>query len=238
MELLFCAVELRAQTASFRNPDFQNFQKTFPLPPPTTLIGLAGAALGLSPRAAQAFFEEKPFRAGVRGQAQGLARDLWKYRTLPGRSVITRELYMHGHYQLLFGSTDHAAVRQLEATFQAPSQALTLGPSDSLVKVVRTELLAGETDAHQCANALLEGDLLADILAQAQWGGSFSLTVRDSDPMTYQLPTRFQYKSDYGVRAVVSRRLFSFVGAGGITLPNRALPGVQWGEWFIPTFAL
>lgn len=238
MELLFCAVELRAQTASFRNPDFQNFQKTFPLPPPTTLIGLAGAALGLSPQAAQAFFEATSFRAGVRGQAQGLARDLWKYRTLPGRSVITRELYVAGHYQLVFGSTDHAAVQQLAAAFQTPVQALTLGPSDSLAKVVRTELLTGETEAHHCENTLLEGDVLADILAQAQWGGAFSLTVRDSDPLAYQLPTRFQYKSDYGVRAVVSRQLFSFVGAGGVRLPNRALLGVQWGEWFIPTFAL
>lgn len=237
MEPLFCAVELRTQTASFRNPDFQNFQKSFPLPPPTTLMGLAGAALGLSPRAAQAFFEATPFRAGVRGKAQGLARDLWKYRTLPGHSVITRELYVHGHFHLVFGSTDHAAVRQLAAAFQMPVQALTLGPSDSLAKVVQTALITGETVAHRCENALLEGDLLADILAQATWGGSFSLTVRESDPLAYQLPTRFQYKSDYGVRAVISRRLFSFVGPS-VSLPNRALAGVQWGEWFIPTFAL
>ena len=238
MEWLYCAVALRAQTASFRNPDFQNFQKTFPLPPPTTLMGLAGSALGLSPRAAQAFFEQGAFRAGVRGAARGQARDLWKYRTLPGRSVITRELLVDGWFQVVLGSSDHAAVRQLATALEAPAQALTLGQSDSLAKVVRVELLTEETESANCSNALVEGDVLADVLAQAKWGKSFSLTVRDADPMAYQLPTRFQYKSDYGVRTVVQRRLFSFVGSGGLHLPNKLLRGVQWGEDFIPTFDL
>lgn len=238
MEWLYCAVALRAQTASFRNPDFQNFQKTFPLPPPTTVVGLAGAALGLSPQAAQAYFEQVHFRMGVRGGSRGQARDLWKYRTLPGRSVITRELLIDGWFQLVLGSTDHTLVRQLAAGLEAPVQALTLGQSDSLAKVVRVELLSGETKANRCTSALVEGDVLAEVLAQAKWGQGFSLTVRDSDPMTYQLPTRFQYKSDYGVRMVVQRRLFSFVGAAGVHLPTKPLRGVQWGPDFIPTFDL
>ena len=236
MEWLYCAVALRAQTASFRNPDFQNFQKTFPLPPPTTVVGLAGAALGLSPAAAQAFFEQAPFRMGVRGAARGQARDLWKYRTLPGRSVITRELLIDGWFQIVFGSTDHALVRQLAASLEAPAQALTLGQSDSMAKVMRVELLSGETEATHCTSALVEGDVLADVLAQAKWGQGFSLTVRDTDPMAYQLPVRFHYKSEYGVRAVVQRRLFSFVGTGGVQLPTKPLRGVRWGTDFIPTF--
>ncbi len=238
MEWLYCAVALRAQTASFRNPDFQNFQKTFPLPPPTTLMGLAGSALGLNPRAAQDFFVQGSFRAGVRGAGRGQARDLWKYRTLPGRSVITRELLVDTWFQVVLGSPDHAAVRQLAAALENPAQALTLGQSDSLAKVLRVELLTEETQSTSCSNALVEGDVLADVLAQAQWGKSFSLTVRDADPLAYQLPTRFQYKSDYGVRTVVQRRLFSFVGTGGLHLPNKPLRGVQWGVDFIPTFDL
>lgn len=238
MEWQYCAVALRAQTASFRNPDFQNFQKTFPLPPPTTVVGLAGAALGLSPQAAQAYFEQAPFRLGVRGGARGQARDLWKYRTLPGRSVITRELLVDGWFQLVLGSPDHELVGELAAALEAPMQALTLGQSDSLAKVVRVERLQGETESERCTSALVEGDVLAQVLAQAKWGQGFSLTVRDSDPMAYQLPTRFQYKSDYGVRAVVQRRLFSFVGAAGVHLPAAPLRGVRWGEDFIPTFDL
>lgn len=238
MAWLYCAVALRAQTASFRNPDFQNFQKTFPLPPPTTLMGLAGSALGLDPRAAQDFFEQGQFRAGVRGAARGQARDLWKYRTLPGRSVITRELLVDGWFQVVLGSADHGAVRQLAAALEAPVQALTLGQSDSLAKVVRVDLLTGEAEATHCSNVLVEGDVLAEVLAQAHWGKSFSLTVREADPMAYQLPTRFQYKSAYGMRTVVQRRLFSFVGSGGLHLPNKPLRGVQWGADFIPTFDL
>lgn len=55
--MLHCVIEIRSVTASFRNPEFQNFHKSFRLPPPTTLIGLAGAALGLSPKSAQDFLK-------------------------------------------------------------------------------------------------------------------------------------------------------------------------------------
>ena len=47
MELL--ALNVSAPVASFRRPLDLNYQRTLPLPPPTTLIGLAGAALGMSP---------------------------------------------------------------------------------------------------------------------------------------------------------------------------------------------
>jgi len=47
----YFVLEIITNTATFRNPDFQNFHKTLNLPPPPTLIGFAGAALGLSPKA-------------------------------------------------------------------------------------------------------------------------------------------------------------------------------------------
>ena len=53
-----CIIELVTQTATFRNPEFQNFHKSFLLRLLTTLMGLAGAAMGLSPKSAQDFFKE------------------------------------------------------------------------------------------------------------------------------------------------------------------------------------
>ncbi len=70
------------------------------------------------------------------------------------------------------------------------------------------EVIEGST----IGSTLVEGDIVPLILEQAMLGGSFSLTISESDPVAHQLPTRFKYESDYGVRRVVSRKLFSFVG--------------------------
>ncbi|WP_077924402.1 CRISPR-associated protein Cas5 [Spirosoma sp. 209] len=237
--MLCCTIEIKSITASFRNPEFQNFQKSFPLPPPTALIGLAGAALGFSPRQAQDFFDTNGFQAGVSGKGEGMARDLWKYDRLSGTgsSVIIRELYVTTHYQLVFGSENHAAVEQLKQAFDRPFYALTLGQSDSLAKVVHTELTDATVEGETLANTLVEGDIVPVILEQVLYGGTFALSLSTSDPIAYQLPTRFNYKSDYGMRTVAQRKLFSFVGPK-VTFRSRTFPGVQVGDVFVPLFTL
>ncbi len=235
--MLHCVIEIRSVTASFRNPEFQNFHKSFRLPPPTTLIGLAGAALGLSPKSTQDFFEKDSFRAGVRGIASGMTRDLWKYDTLPGRSVITREILMDTHYWLVFGSENQEAVHRVKNGFENPVFALTMGTSDSLAKIVKTTMIDSETESNELENALVEDDIVPLILAQAIKGGEFSFGVNDSDPIAYQLPTRFIYESDYGVRKIAARRLFSFVGPK-VMFKDEVFRGIQYGDIFIPTFTL
>jgi CRISPR-associated Cas5-like protein len=42
------AIQVRASVASFRRPPGHNYQRTLPMPPPTTLLGITGAALGFS----------------------------------------------------------------------------------------------------------------------------------------------------------------------------------------------
>lgn len=235
--MLHCIIEIRSVTASFRNPEFQNFHKSFRLPPPTTLIGLAGAALGLSPKAAQDFFESHVFRAGVTGAAMGMARDLWKYDTLPGRSVITREFFADTHYWITFGSNNQDVVLQLKTAFESPAFALTMGSSDSLAKVVKTKLVESETEHNELENALVENDIVPIVLAQAMKGGEFSFGINDEDPIAYQLPTRFVYESDYGVRKVSARKLFSFVGPK-VKFIGQSFRGVRCDDVFIPTFSL
>ncbi|ADB41979.1 CRISPR-associated protein Cas5 [Spirosoma linguale] len=237
--MLCCTIELKSVTASFRNPEFQNFHKSFPLPPPTALIGLAGAALGLSPRMAQDFLDTNQFQAGVSGKGEGMTRDLWKYDRLTGTgsSIILREIYVNPHYRLVFGSDNHEAVEQLKAAFDSPVYALTLGQSDSLAKIVRTTLTDAVVEGQTLENTLVEGDIVPAILEQVLYGGTFSLSLSTSDPIAYQLPTRFNYKADYGMRTVSERKLFSFVGPQ-VTFQNRTFSGVQVGDVFVPLFKI
>ena len=65
-----CIIEIATQSSTFKNPDFQNYHKSFFLPPPTTLVGFAGAAIGLSPKKSQEFFEFDNLENGC----------LWYYR--------------------------------------------------------------------------------------------------------------------------------------------------------------
>nr|WP_295934911.1 CRISPR-associated protein Cas5 [uncultured Dyadobacter sp.] len=233
--MLFCTVHLKSVTASFRNPDFQNFHKSFALPPPTALAGIAGAALGLNPKAAQAFLVDDAFEIGVTGLSKGMARDLWKYDTLPGRSVITRELYINSEFHIAFGCENHESVEKLYAAFRSPVYSLTLGQSDSLAKIGRIQLTDKTEQGHTLNHTLVEGDIVPLILEQALLGGSYSLTISQNDPVAYNLPTRFLYESDYGVRRVVARKLFSFVGPA-VTIQNRSFKGVRSDDVFIPTF--
>lgn len=235
--MLFCALEIRSVTASFRNPEFQNFHKSFRLPPPTTLIGLAGAAMGLSPKAAQDFFDENPFRVGIAGKSKGMMRDLWKYDTMPGRSVITRELFANSQYWIAFGSPDHALVHRLKSAFESPVYALTMGTSDSLAKVIAPRLIEQEIEHNEIEDALVENDIVPLVLAQAMKGGEFSFGVNDADPVAYQLPVRFGYESDYGLRRVTERKLFSFVGPK-VKFVDETFTGIMVDSVFIPTFDL
>ncbi len=73
-----CLIEMVSQTASFRDPDFQNFHRTLSLPAPTNIIGMVGAALGFV-LLMHKLFDENKIRLGIAGNAKAKAKDLWKY---------------------------------------------------------------------------------------------------------------------------------------------------------------
>ncbi len=235
--MIYCVVEVLTQTASFRNPEFQNFHKSLPLPPPTTQIGLAGAALGLSPKAAQAYFDVAPFRLGVSGQSQGEATDLWKYNTFDGNgSIVLREMLYDNSFYLVFGSADAGVVHELRDAFQNPVYCLTMGNSDSLAKIVSVELVAETHYSKRIRNCLVAGDVVANVLENVGTNALEFSVYTTSDPIAYDLPTRFEYKSDYGVRQLVRRQKLSFIG--NEMLLNYDIEGVQYGDIFIPVFDL
>ena len=77
-----------SETASFRIPETHTFQKTLPLPPLTTIIGLLGAALGLSFAESMEFYHGNQIRVGVIGTSQSTVNDLWKYRKIKSKETI------------------------------------------------------------------------------------------------------------------------------------------------------
>lgn len=230
----YCIIELTSQTATFRNPEFQNFHKTLLLPPPTTMVGLAGAALGLSPKAAQAFFEEVPFEFGVYGKTQGITKDLWKYDDFKDRSIILKEMMVNNQFILVYGCKDDQKIQALHDAFINPIYALTLGNSDGLAKVGKEVTITAQTVTRKKVSyCILEGNIVEEVFHNAALHPEFSIYTT-SEPITLDIPTHFHYQSSYGVRSVIRRKPLSFIGKPmELNIEKR---GVLHKNVFIPLF--
>jgi len=134
-------VRLRAPVASFRPPRDLNYQRTLPLPPPTTVVGIAGAALGLAD--AELWAEDGPGRklkvAVLAEGPAGRARDVWTLRKIVSgriakRSPYPRELLVGAVFTLLYGGP-RTLLERLAASFRDPAYPLSLGREDELALV-------------------------------------------------------------------------------------------------------
>jgi CRISPR-associated protein Cas5t len=235
----YCLIQVHTQTATFRNPEFQNFHKSFALPPPTTIVGLAGAALGLEAKEAQKFFEGKGFQIGVSGKSDGKANDLWKYRTLnPEKptSVLTREILYKNVFLIAFAHENSDVVEQLRAAFETPQYAPVLGSSDSLakIKVLQNDVFSIAESA-ELSHCLVAGNVVEDALNAMLANKSFDFYLEHRDSMFYDLPVRFHYETS-GVRRVVDRKPFTFIGSRmQVPIP---ITGLKFQTQFIPLFSL
>lgn len=229
----YCIVEIKTQTATFRNPEFQNFHKTLPFPPPTTMVGIAGAAMGKSPQESQHFFEKSPFEMGTYCKHAGIATDLWKYNNFSERSIILKEILFQTDVILIYGSHDFSKIDTLIASFTNPVYGLTLGNSDSLAKVIaiKEETTLSENDV--VAHCLIEGDIIEDVLSNSSNGLDFSI-YSTSDPIALDLPTRFSYADGYGIRSVCQRKQFSLI-TSKMQL-NVKKKGILYKSIFIPLY--
>lgn len=236
----YLVLEIRTITATFRNPEFQNFHKSLFLPPPTTLIGLAGSAMGLSPRAAQDWFENGAWHFGIAGTSGGYTKDLWKYRTLDSdpvkqSSILLREILFDNNFLIVFACSDAGKLTELENAFWRPKYALTLGSSDSLAKLVSSQVVLENSKSCDLENCLLPGNVLDNVINNLSSGVDFSIYT-SSEPIAFDLPVRFHYESDYGTRRVIRRQTFSFIGSP--MRLNFEIDGILAKNQFIPVFAL
>ena len=239
----YFVLEIITKTATFRNPEFQNFHKTLNLPPPTTIIGFAGAAMGLTPKASQDFFETNNCEFGVYGKSEGKAKDTWKYtnKTTGAElynyhpnyfgSVITKEILFENKFLICFGLENIDTYQQLFSAFQNPKFALTLGNSDSLAFIKTVSEIDKVTEYNIMSNCIIEGNVIDNVFSNANTNTEFSV-YENSEPISYDLPTRFNYSDDYGNRTVADVRTFSLIGAE--MKLNYDILGVRYYNVFIP----
>lgn len=239
-----CLIEIISQTASFRDPEFQNFHRTLSLPTPTNIIGLVGAALGLSPPDAQSFFNENHIKIGVAGNSKAKSKDLWKYcnqtkemwlyhPNTGSSSIIHREFLYDTRLFLVFASDVAEAIEEIAEGFESPKFALTLGSSDSLAKIKAVHQALIIRTQQEVAQCYLEGDVMMEIEKRAQDVFDFSIS---SVPSLHRLPTAFEYESPYGKRQVSRTRIYSMIQ--GEAKLNYAVEGVTFQQYFIPLLNL
>lgn len=238
-------IEIKCQTASFRNPNFQNFHKSLEFPPPTTIIGFAGAALGFTPLQAQEFFDDSNFKIGISGVYEGKCLDTWKYNKgirdmrlydpgLDG-SIIQKEYLINAKFLMAFSSENEQANERLKGAFENPVYALTMGNSDSLAHIKSIKENVNFTEVNEVENCLMQGNVVNEVMSLAE-KGNLEFSVYSNDTLTYDLPLRFEYENDYGKRTISKIETYSLIGKK--MKLNYKVEGVKFKQHFIPIFSI
>jgi len=223
--MYICRVNVRATLASFRIPETQTFHQTLPLPPITTLIGLMGAAIGLSYEDAYNFAIENRLFFGVTGTSNGSMKDLWNYRKFTSKekkftpedvaqrknySIVLKEYLYKCEFNLYYGCTVSETMERIVTGFYYPHYPLSAGSSDDLLKVISVERFEKDLgNSRQFRDTVIEGDL------RGQYEVSddiFNKPIYDQikSPRTFSLPVKFEFEGQ--VRKVKARRSYTFIG--------------------------
>ncbi len=139
---------MRGLLNSFRDPNTHKIHRTFPFPPRTTLIGLAGAALGFSEDTIwQEFSDLKVAVVDISRESDiggtGKAEDLIRYKKYKDSkietSILVRELIYKPEYLIYYVSDNETHVEVLYKGFLNPTYALSLGRDDEIISVKSVE---------------------------------------------------------------------------------------------------
>ena len=214
--MFLITVEGVTVTASFRIPESHTFHQTLPLPPITALVGMTGAALGLSFEEAFNFREENNIQLGVTGRHKGQILDLWKYHKIKAGEVISdvllREYLADFSMKLTIGAEDKKVLTRVREGFLNPCYALTAGNSDDLLKVCCVGEIkeAKELLSSEFSYTVLPGDYtgvyepLLDLRKTP-----ITETIRA--PRVFLLPTAFSFSGKE--RRIARREHFTFIGS-------------------------
>lgn len=224
------AVRVRAPVASFRRPLDHNYQRTLPMPPPTTLLGIAGAALGLSDQ--KLWAPDSPIRGlkvSVWMEAEpGRARDLWtvlkiKNARIEARSPYFRELLFFARYALLYGG-ERTLLKELERAFQEPVYPLSLGREDELALVDEIVLAEAKPGEPRFRGTMVPGDVrqMPGLRPILHPGAVFEPPVVEVLPMKFLVDAR-------GIRHPERPVPVSFLPLG-VELEVAGIPALQWQD--------
>jgi len=213
---------------SFRQPDFHTYHKTLPLPPKTTVAGMIGSALGISPeKVNDEWIKNNRFQMGIVGKNNGKANDLWQIRKYENKqlkayqegnesapyktAVIVRELLYSSEFILYLHFEDENDYELVSSKLQNPEWALSLGREDELVliKEIRQVNLEEKSNISFC-NTVLPIDFTKipyEIVLSTQ---NPSGNLLDEAPKSIKLPITFSYNDD-GAREANEYQQFSFI---------------------------
>lgn len=234
-------VEAFSETASFRIPEYHNYHKSLPLPPPTTLIGLVGAVMGLRQDFAWEFLRKNKIEIGITGVNKGYFIDLWKAISSKtnNRDTVLRKEYFYGNqYRFVFVGS-RRIVLELKKYFLYPAYPTVIGSSDSLLKIDKTSIVEEPVlkKTASFSNCIIEGDYISFLRIATDGfknGMSYSFT-QNSAPQAHILPTGFHY-DESGVRKIISRKEFTFVG---YKVDSKvAIPTIVYKGQNIPIFSI
>ncbi len=212
--MYYIKISTFAPTTSFRIPETHTFQQTLPLPPPTTLIGLLGAALGLSFEQAMHYKKKNKIRFGITGKSEGKYKDLWKYRKIKQgqilSAVLLREYLYNFQMELYITADDLSIMKEVKTSFQNPYYALTLGSSDDLLKIIKVGDIkeTEETFISNFRDTILPGDYSANYIANYKIE-EIPLLQEIYAPQVHLLPTDFDFDGEK--RHIRKREPFTIV---------------------------
>lgn len=235
---------------SFRQPDFHTYHKTLPLPPKTTVAGMLGSALGISPsQVNEEWLLNERFKMGIIGSSGGQANDLWQIRKYESKqikafqtgkegapyktAVIVREILYNSHFTLylFFEKTDDYDI--VISALQSPKWALSLGREDELIKITSIEDLEFSSFKveHPYRNTVIAGDI-AEINYKLHLESGISGNLLKAAPKTVNLPVSFVTKTDSEVRNGNDYRKFTYISSLPVILDNEGYFDKELGNAF------
>jgi len=161
-------VDIYAPFVSFRDPGAQLYHETLPLPPPTTLLGMVGAAMGKSFEEMLLWARSIELHVGCIGISGGRGKDLWNYIKIktdkktdePTHAVILRTFLADFRLSAYFACEQVDVMNAIYEAFQSPYYAITLGTSDELAKILTTVYFDNVivTQSSDLSNTIVSGD--------------------------------------------------------------------------------
>lgn len=211
-------VSLHATTASFRDPNTHLYQETILAPPPpSTLVGISGAALGMEFENALEYFKRNKISIGCITKSEGFGKDLWSYSKIKGKKVgkdvLIREFLYYVYVDIFITCEQEKVIEEISKAFENPYFALTLGNSDELVKILNIEVCNNVSISKSknvnnswiCGNYINEFELDWDKVKTSP----IKLTIRP--PIIKNLPVDFEFNNKQERIATVFKK-FTFLG--------------------------
>jgi len=224
----FIRIQAKGCFNSFRRSDYQTYHKTFPLPLKTTVGGMIGSALGISPdKVNDEWLKDNRFEMGVIGKSGGKVKDLWQIRKYEGKqisgyksgkfdtpyktAVIIRELLYSVDFVIYLSFKNDDDYDLVFEKLKNPVWALSLGREDELIKIHSIDIITiKEASDLYYSNTILPMDL-----SSTDYGIKMDdigmINILNEAPQVIKATTSFKYDENTQERSISSQSVFSFV---------------------------